>query len=219
MNQIYIKPYCRIASYVMGMAAGWILYSYRQFAQSKETFDSSAVTISLGIVQDKVVRWTMFAFGLALVTFVIFIQTSAYASYKDGWNSWESWESAIFLGSDHILFSLGLTLMMLPILLGRFWFLRRLLSAHIWTPLARLTFCAFLVHGAVVSIAVYGTDSSFFWDSSSLALGILTMVIYSYMSAYVLYILVEMPVQQLKNLFSPKNSMMILEDENNIKVL
>jgi hypothetical protein len=50
MYYYYVKPYCRVGPYAIGIFVGMILYSYRRFKASGETFDS--VCVFLGRIVD-----------------------------------------------------------------------------------------------------------------------------------------------------------------------
>jgi hypothetical protein len=109
-----------------------------------EIFESSLIT-----------RLTGLLVGLTLINFTIFIQFSAYHDVEGNWQKWNREETGWFMSLDRIAFSLGLSLVFLPILLGRFKVLAVFLGSSIWVPLARLTFSCYLVHLTILTIEVY----------------------------------------------------------------
>ena len=83
---------------------------------------------------------------------------------------------------------------------GYGWFVNSFLSMKLWTPLARMTFCAYLVHPWVI-IVVYGElQSHFHYTDSSLACYFVSFLIISYAVAAVLCVVVEFPLGAIEML-------------------
>ena len=74
------------------------------------------------------------------------------------------------------------------------------LSMKLWIPLARMTFCAYLIHPWVI-VVVYGQlQSPIHYTDSSLACYFVSFVVTSYAVAAVLCIVVEFPLGTIEML-------------------
>ena len=70
---IYNKPYCRISAYAIGLAVGFILYSYRRYKATGDVFDPWALKIAFIWRKSFKIRAGFFVFGVGLINFLIFI--------------------------------------------------------------------------------------------------------------------------------------------------
>jgi peptidoglycan/LPS O-acetylase OafA/YrhL len=120
MYWYYTKPYCRIGAYAIGVLTGMLLFTFRHYKAKGEVYDPIAFKVCSWLYDSRIVRYIGLAIGLFLINFVIFIQYSAYKSVDDGFDSWNENENTVFMTFDRILFTLGLSLIYLPILFGQF---------------------------------------------------------------------------------------------------
>ena len=99
-------------------------------------------------------------YGTALINIFIFLEHSAwkdYASYLEEGESphgdWEHYNRYLWFGFHRILFILGLSCILLPILLGHGTLVFKFLSASVWTPLARISFATDVLTACICSFA------------------------------------------------------------------
>jgi peptidoglycan/LPS O-acetylase OafA/YrhL len=79
---IYVKPYCRICSYAIGILCGFVYYTYNNHKESGRMFDTIAMRVAY-VFRHKLAKYVMFVIGLGLINFCMFIQTSFYASVRN----------------------------------------------------------------------------------------------------------------------------------------
>ena len=81
---------------------------------------------------------------------------------------------------------------------GYGWIVNSFLSLKIWTPLSRLTFMTYLVHGVVLYILLFTGRHPFFGDSVNQALYFITAVVLSFSAAAILSSFVEFPLSNVE---------------------
>jgi hypothetical protein len=86
-EQIYIKPYCRICSYAIGILCGFIYYTYYNNKENGRMFDTTAMRVA-HVFRHKLAKYVLFVVGLGLINFCMFIQTTFYASVRTGFDAW-----------------------------------------------------------------------------------------------------------------------------------
>ena len=204
-DMIYNKPYCRVAAFAIGLGCGWVLYSYYRYKDTKEVFDNQALAIAHSFTRIPVVRYVGFILGVGLISFVIFIQHSAYADIRNGFQNWNRAETVLFMGFDKVLYGLGLSLTLMPCLLGKFPYLIELMGAAMWAPLAKISYCAYLIHILILGTMIFSAEVAWYWSPLDIAIEYIAAVVLSYAAAFVLSLCVEAPFMNIeKVLFAKK---------------
>jgi peptidoglycan/LPS O-acetylase OafA/YrhL len=140
----------------------------------------------------------MFFFGIGLINFVMFIQTTAYDDFRNGFKKWGTYETAFFVATERIMFAVSLSCVMLPCLLGFFPLLSEFLGSKIWAPLARMSYCVYLMHMIIIATTFLGMQSTFYWSSANLITEFIAFVVFSYVAGFCLSMLVEVPFMNLE---------------------
>ena len=151
----YVKPYCRVAPYVLGIACGFIVYTYRKYQDSREVYDSFSLLIAK-TQEIWYVRVLTFLLGVSLINILIFSQYNLYkypgkAAQYDNWSKESNYT---FIALERTVYGLGLSLTFLPMLLGHFKLITSFLSLYPWSILARFSFVIYLIHQSIIEILV-----------------------------------------------------------------
>mmetsp|Transcript_9249 Transcript_9249/g.9231 ORF Transcript_9249/g.9231 Transcript_9249/m.9231 type:complete len:157 (+) Transcript_9249:1244-1714(+) len=117
----YVKPYCRIGPYGLGIISGLILYSYRKFQDNQITYDSTAIWVAKKF-ENIYFRYIACFIGLALININIFVLYDTFKHPGKGltYPHWTDSENVAFIAFNKVTFGLGITLVLLPALLGHF---------------------------------------------------------------------------------------------------
>uniref|UniRef100_T1J952 Nose resistant-to-fluoxetine protein N-terminal domain-containing protein n=1 Tax=Strigamia maritima TaxID=126957 RepID=T1J952_STRMM len=131
-DKIYIKPYCRIAPYIIGMICGYLLH--RNKCQAK----FNKIVVAAG--------W-LIAFGLSsAVVFGIYHSHSN----QDG--------QSFYLALSRSTWSVALAWLIFACCNGYGGIVNSILSWPFWQPLGRLTYSTYLIHLAIIPIFVMGSE-------------------------------------------------------------
>jgi len=85
-----------------------------------------------------------------------------------------------------------------------------------WSPAARLTFAAYLIHPIIMTTVYLSSRSALAWDPYFVAVQFSGFVMMSYGAALILWLLVEKPLQNLEKMFIisfPKNKEKVKSDK------
>ena len=122
---LYMKPYCRIQAYVIGLITGYCVHLYMRQKYTLSKY------------------WVLVGWSLA----ACFLLGPLYGSYHV---KSTNLSAAIYNSLSRISWSIGLSLIIyLSIVDGGL--VDKLLSWSLWVPLSRLTFAAYLIHPVLIS--------------------------------------------------------------------
>ena len=208
-QQLYTKPYGRCGAYAIGIACGLVLHSKHFWEKNKEHYDRFASLIARAF-DNWMVRWVVYAMGAALINIFIFLQHSAwkdYTSYLEEGESphddWEHHNRYLWFGFYRILFILGLSCILLPILLGHGTLVFKFLSASVWTPLARISFATYLIHYMILYIIFGSLKTGYYLCDANLFTDVLTACICSFAAGLPISLMVESPFMGLERILLP----------------
>ena len=180
-SQIYVKPYCRIAPYLVGIALGYLLY--RKFR-----------------IPVKNVIWSWVIHLLLWLVALVLGIVNVYGLYP-------SFHGHHMSASENVLyymmsrFTWGVTLALVVFLChnGYGGVVNRFLSMPIWIPLSRLTFNAYLVHEMIMTLIFSEFRNTLYYTDSALMLYIVSIVVVSYGAAGMVSVFVEYPISNLES--------------------
>ena len=203
MGDYYIKPYARVAPYAVGVACGMVLYSYRWYKKTGEVYDRIALFFALAMDR-RGVRYAAYGLGLFLVNFFIFIQYSAYKDVDHNWSNWNHTETDLFIGFNRFFWAVGISLLLVPLLQGHnpvfIWFL----SLNFWAPLARLTFCTYLIHLHLIFILYLSQNEAYWFNDLNITTSLMFVTVLSYAAAIPLTLCVESPFMAFEKLMKSR---------------
>ena len=202
-DDIYVKPYCRVAPYALGIMCGLVLYTQRNHAKTGKVYDVWAHAIG-NLFHKRYFRYGGYLLGLFFINFFIFIQYTAYKDVDNGWTSWSHSETAAFYGFQRPCWGLGISLLFLPMLLGHWKLVAWFLSLDIWTPLARLTFCTYLVHIHLGMVFFQSLNEAYWFNDLNITIDFFFITFISFAAAIPLTLAVESPFMAMEKLFKGK---------------
>jgi peptidoglycan/LPS O-acetylase OafA/YrhL len=201
-QKVYVKPYTRVGPYAVGIMFGLIFFSYKHELKTKRVYDSFALSLSK-LLNIRAIRYCSYILGLFLINYLIFIQYPACKDATESTNQKDYWsqdERNAFYALSRVGFATGLGLILLPVLMGHNRVIYEILGNSAWTPLARLSFCGYLIHyGLVFSIlvsepvAVYLSDMGLLYD-------FMICLIATYVVALPISLMLESPLMAIEKL-------------------
>lgn len=142
-DELYQRPYARIAPYVVGVLTGFFIWKSRRQVRMPKCVALLGWVIALGCVSA-----------------VIFGTTHENSGHKNPLSV-----DALYNSLSVLTWSLGLAWIIFACNTGYGGFINTFLSAGIWSPLSRLTYCAYLVHPVIMFMyslcqryTLYATD-------------------------------------------------------------
>ena len=174
-DAIYDKPWYRIGPFIVGLALGYIIYK-----NYKLKFCHILNSILYGMM------WAIAAFVALWLVFGLYFTWHGHVPTTT--------ENVIYITFSRFLWAFSLALVVFACHNGYGWFINSFLSMKIWTPLARMTFCAYLVHPVLIKIFYGQLQTSVHYTDFTVACHIVAFVVLSYGVAALLCLLVELPL-------------------------
>lgn len=166
MNDVYTKPWCRVAPYAIGLLLGYFL-SLRY--QRSNTLSWDAI-----VPARRSARWQqIFArlFALLILCLCVF---GTYADYHD--HPLKRSERITFLVLSRIGWSIGLSIIIISCYLRQDGLLNKCLSHRWFRGLAKLTFGAYLWHSLILFVHYLNRDQPAHYTIANLvSLGFILM--------------------------------------------
>ncbi|XP_065931141.1 nose resistant to fluoxetine protein 6 [Magallana gigas] len=184
-DDYYIKPYCRVGPYIVGIFCGYFLY---------KTDCKLKINKVLNIF-----IWMVAATLACLIVYGLYDDVNGYVhlsqSVKDLYNTTHRtvWGACV----GWVVFACAT---------GNGGFINTLLSWSFFTPLARLTYCAYLIHPILIYAYYSSLRTPLYMDDSTLAVVFSGIMVLTYMFAFVLSLAFEAPMLSLEKLIFNRGS-------------
>ena len=188
INDYYIKPYCRINPYLIGLALGYIIWKVGQWRLE----GAHRRMLDIGFMIINIFMWPIsFAICFGLVY-------GMYGSFHG--HLMTEFENILYIGTSRTLWGLGLAMFVFICYSGMGGPVDSFLSWGVFVPLSRLTFTAYLIHPVVVTMFLSSLrDTISYYDitHSFLIVGLIAM---SYAVAAVIAVCIEFPLSNVEDL-------------------
>ena len=197
----YTKPYNRIVCYILGLCCGIIVYTYRKYEETNEVYDRFA--LSLAKLQKLwCARILSFVIGLSLINSLIYLlySTLRYPGDKYEFNNWSDTENYTFIALERFVYGMGLSLVLLPVLLGYFTPISRLLSWYPWSVISRFTFTMYLIHYNMIQIILKSQKTELVLDQYTDIRDAVLFFLLSLLFSIPITMLIEIPFMNIERL-------------------
>ncbi|XP_062589905.1 nose resistant to fluoxetine protein 6-like [Saccostrea cucullata] len=182
-DKMYQRPYARIAPYVIGVLTGYFMW------KSERRVKLPKVIVVLG--------WII---ALVCVSSVVFGTTEQYRGHKSS-----TAVTALYNSLSKTTWSLGLAWIIFACSIGYGGFINTFLSARLWSPLSRLTYCAYLVHPVIMFVYTYSHRYTMYYSDINIVFLFLGFWMATYGVAFFVSMAFEAPMIGLERLLLRKN--------------
>ncbi|XP_792732.4 nose resistant to fluoxetine protein 6 [Strongylocentrotus purpuratus] len=178
----YAKPYTRIPTYLVGMVMGYIIFKLREKkVKLRKIYVLVGWVCALG---------TLFAV--------------VYGAYGCLNRYIEQWESIIYLTFGRLAWGIGVAWIIFACLNGYGGPIGLLLDWSFWIPMTRLTYCAYLLHPTWIFSVVTFNKTPYHMDILSLSYFYVGNLVFSYVLALVMSLVLESPFMGLEKVMFGK---------------
>jgi len=141
-TKIYLKPWSRAAPYLLGVFAGIFYYNFQEAAKKRRK-----------VWADKLYRWRLVRIA-STVLGLFLMGMYIYAPYRllNGEAQWAQLDHSLYLATGHLGFTLGMLLMLLPMLLGYPNPIQTFLEVELLQLMAKLSFSSYMIHYILLTV-------------------------------------------------------------------
>jgi peptidoglycan/LPS O-acetylase OafA/YrhL len=182
----YVVPWCRFQPYILGLLFGWLLHRMRD--QPKLKLSSFFII------------WIWAALGAAGAAVVYGLYPYQIAFSESGNSELVGSLAArvTYNGLHRLAWSVCLGWVILACVKGAGGPINQILSWHAWVPLARLSYCIYLVHFTLIGYITSLASFTVSFSHSLTVYWILALLSMSIFVAYIAVILFEAPIVTLE---------------------
>ena len=203
MNYYYFRSYTRAPAYLIGLIIG-ILYKEATIedkltdleVQKNKIADKHAIfnRLRYHLLKRSYIKFIFYAVGLFWINFLIFFPNELTHD-NQAWSQAFQWIYIIFSRSFYIfgLFCVTICcLLNIPDVVGF------IANWKIWGFIARISFCAYLVHYFIIQRSLYNYRQSNYFSNESLVYWTIADIIITLVAASILSLLVEIPFMNME---------------------
>jgi peptidoglycan/LPS O-acetylase OafA/YrhL len=182
----YSKPYTRIPAYFVGMASAWVLDNMERI---------HGITRPL-LASSRQKTWAaLLAFlSFATMLFIIIIPATDFGLSK---NSWGALPNMLYIAFSRPLWAACWAVITILCYYDLLPLVNSFLAHRWWTPLARLTYGAYLVHPMVIKLAAGRSLQFYHFSTADVLYRWVGNCIMAYMGSAALWVLVERPAMTM----------------------
>ncbi|KAJ5070870.1 o-acyltransferase [Anaeramoeba ignava] len=173
MNHIYVKPYTRVLPYIIGIGCAMILISFyekRKQNQINQNLDEKDRLINTKVYLKKSnLKTILFGYLIFIIIFVmlVIVILLPYNNYKNEGKNWNINGNAAYIGLSKLFWGIGIggIVIIFYNYTNIFPLIRKFLSLELWTPFARLTYNAYLMHPIIMHLVNSSTRILFNYNA------------------------------------------------------
>ncbi|CAF3230961.1 unnamed protein product [Rotaria socialis] len=192
-NDVYIKPWCRIAPYAVGLILGYVLYEiYKR---------TNAFSWDSLLPQTRVTRFNRVKYTVAWLCALTLLALCIFGTYGDfNGHPLNRSERIAFLTLSRLAWAIGLSIIIMICFTGHGGIVDKFLAHPFFESLGKLTYGAYLWHSLVVFVNYLSRDQAIHYTITNILCGSILHVTIAYMLSLFTFLFVELPVIQLLKL-------------------
>eukprot|EP01022_Parablepharisma_sp_SALTPOND_P026780 TRINITY_DN64887_c0_g1_i1.p1 TRINITY_DN64887_c0_g1~~TRINITY_DN64887_c0_g1_i1.p1 ORF type:complete len:694 (+),score=43.94 TRINITY_DN64887_c0_g1_i1:187-2268(+) len=192
-SEYYIKPYCRINPFLVGVIFAWMYQSFKNPDKGLPIFRK----INRLVTESPIVRYSMYVIGPVIMWCCIFLY---YDFYKANENK-TVLETILYVIFSRPGFVIGMMLLIYPVMLGKGLILQSIFGNELFGTLSKLTFVAYLFHPFIVAFYYGSMEQSVYFTGSKIVLYGIECFVITYFIAFLVAVIVEYPLTLLSKEF------------------
>ncbi|CAF3405306.1 unnamed protein product [Rotaria socialis] len=194
-NDVYVKPWCRIGPYAVGLGIGYIFYEVYQRSNTL-SWDSLIPRTTIHSRHYYFKRIFAWSFALILLSLCLF---GTYGDYSG--HALTRRDRIAFLTLSRLAWSVGISTIIITCFSGHGGIANRFLSRSCFYKLSKLTYGAYLWHALVIFVNYLGREQPTHYTLTNMIYNFICYTIISYFLSFCTFLFIELPTVQLLELF------------------
>jgi peptidoglycan/LPS O-acetylase OafA/YrhL len=215
----YQKPYNRIGAYLVGIGLGFVFREFCDLQEKKPKGNNEVELVGrdsdVGLISNErrkgteklfwVVLWTQnrifrivgFLLGLSLMIMVIFIP---HEFENHGEDYWSRGAKSFYLSIEHLLFSVGFALVLIPLIQGHGGLVKQFLSSKYFAVGAKISFSFYLIHPMVILFNGFNRPDSHYVSHFNYWYSLPSTIIFTTILSTLVTLILESPITNLEKI-------------------
>jgi peptidoglycan/LPS O-acetylase OafA/YrhL len=191
----YSKPYTRIPAYFVGIMAAWLVDMLKDRGFTRQTRPNTPRARTMARIAA--------CCSILVILGVIFI---TYFDFGDNKDSWGDVMNVLYINLSRPIFAAAWAVLALLCYYDYLPFINAFLAHWCWTPLARLTYGAYLVHPLVIKLAAGRALQFYSFSAIDIAYRWVGNVVLAHLGSVALWVLCERPCITISSSFRKKRA-------------
>jgi len=183
----YSKPYTRVPAYLVGVAAAWLLDELEHRGITRSNRPTGHIA--------QIGATVAAAFSVLVLLFLTFIPATDFGYYHK--NSWGPVVSVMYLCFGRPVWAACWAVITVLCYYGYLPIVDGILAHRCWSPLARLTYGAYLLHPLVIKLSAGRALQYYTFSAEDMLYRYLGNTICAFAGAAVLWVFIERPALTL----------------------
>lgn len=183
-DNIYIKPWTRMGTYLVGLILGYILYNVR-------------VHKKFILKNNRVIKW---AWIVTLVLTFLLVFGFNYIPQRFHETDFQKLLMTAYEATFKIVWASCLSYMIYACMISRGGVIAKIFAWPIWKPLSKMSFSTFLVHTFIINYFVLNHERPLHVNKHAAWTLIVSNLVSSHIIGYACYILFEAPLAKLQRI-------------------
>lgn len=189
----YMKPYMRISPFIIGILLGLFVYSHRN-----DALEDSVIKRFCDRVQKSwIIRQLFYWVGIAILLVITFTFRPININPDD----FNTVFNAFYMTLSKPLFVFAVVMVIFPVLLGRGVLIQKILGFDWFTPVARISFGAYLIHATYMLFEAFNRERATWSSVNNNITMFFAWWIVSFATSFLFTIIVETPCANLEKTF------------------
>jgi len=199
--KVYMKPWCRLSPFIIGIGLAWIWSSRFERARSRRFVENRGLCVTPRG------RWLSLALSVLGIGLCCAATFGRLVMYKGDMtvvtdinrNPAGKFFMYLWTGFSIPVWALGMSLVIHLCNQDRFLpLVQSFLCQPFWQPIAKLTYAAYLIHTSVLILDFCQRDQEYTYAGSIYFFGVIAFIVVSMVLAAILHVMVEKPLANLQ---------------------
>lgn len=188
MDKFYYKPYIRASAYMMGLWSGMF---YNEWKSKNETVCKIVDRVKGSVL----IRTIFYIVGITLISTIVWV----VIPYQRGDVIWGNVAQGFYNSLNRVGFLVGIMLLTFPAMFGcKNDPVHIILGNWIWSPIAKVSFCMYLMHFVAVLMGIFSNRMDMYWQTTTMLYSFIADIVWSILLATLLSVLVEAPIMGIE---------------------
>ena len=185
---------------VIGMCLGWFYLELQKYRQAN-AFRKRRFRKLYYMHTRPWVAWAIILFFWGFL-----FNLTVLLPYKPNNNAyaWDNWMNALYSALCNLTFAIGVCAPLVCVFIGRFLFIRNILSMKIWTILNKFTYGAYLIYPVTIFMLYGNTYQGFYLRLLELVWALIHHIGLTYAISFCMFILIDNPLANVRKIITER---------------